>query len=598
MTCKDIFISNVDIAEARLDKLVAEMESFDDMIAKQQSPTLYLNPDNVRTATTMLNTILRAPGADLSGHPQLKERLDQGPLTTAEVGDFAITQGYVPLTAFINDISGYYDTVVQELADINQPVVGQPIVQDPNQSKKLANPHDRIPEIVGQLNTFFAGNYAIAQTGSMCGAFTDAYASINNFGIVIGKAANKLSNIENIKLSDLFNEVQPLEALKKAVDGVIDDLQKQLMDRANRVRDTAEVAIQDFNQLSVGVAQDIVREHQRLQALLADPNIDKIKKSMDKYLAAAVSQFEDVADNPEIIPYIAYRTCQTIGQAQNVLQGPVDAFADRMNNRISVISSMNRYSDEARARLGVNGGSTLTRTQIAKARQLAYNAHQGRSAGATRGNSSSRIATRPRGNMPIQYPLTGADIAIGNRWIIERNSSGRFTKVQNQWVNLQPQVMNQGIDFPQNRDDDGWTMVDERVWALVWKLGQKLGRRIDINSAYRSPAKNEHLRRTTQGVAKNSFHTKGMAIDISTRGGIDPVELIKHASLLGFTGIGGYRTFIHCDIRANKATWNSSGGPKVADALRIHMSSNVTFEDKSTSAPAPIIPLSSGTGPI
>ena len=63
MTCRDSFISNVDTAEARLDDLVADMESFDTMIAKQQSPSLYLNHDNVRTATTMLNTILRTPSS-------------------------------------------------------------------------------------------------------------------------------------------------------------------------------------------------------------------------------------------------------------------------------------------------------------------------------------------------------------------------------------------------------------------------------------------------------------------------------------------------------------------------------------------------------
>ena len=64
-----------------------------------------------------------------------------------------------------------------------------------------------------------------------------------------------------------------------------------------------------------------------------------------------------------------------------------------------------------------------------------------------------------------------------------------------------------------------------------------------INSAYRSPRYNAKI-----GGVKNSYHTKGMAFDISLRGH-DKHQLVNELVAAGFRGIGHYPTFIHADIR-------------------------------------------------
>lgn len=69
-----------------------------------------------------------------------------------------------------------------------------------------------------------------------------------------------------------------------------------------------------------------------------------------------------------------------------------------------------------------------------------------------------------------------------------------------------------------------------------------------IISGYRSPATNAMLRRKGRGVAKNSFHMRAMAVDVSLQSRSVP-EMFRAAMSLKAGGVGRYsRThFIHLD---------------------------------------------------
>lgn len=96
--------------------------------------------------------------------------------------------------------------------------------------------------------------------------------------------------------------------------------------------------------------------------------------------------------------------------------------------------------------------------------------------------------------------------------------------------------------------------MDPRLFDLLYDLKQSLGdpdARYHIISAYRSPATNAMLRRTSSGVAKNSLHMTGQAMDIrfpdfSTR------RLRDAAISLGRGGVGYYprSDFVHVDTGA------------------------------------------------
>src|SRR5690606_1368522 len=92
--------------------------------------------------------------------------------------------------------------------------------------------------------------------------------------------------------------------------------------------------------------------------------------------------------------------------------------------------------------------------------------------------------------------------------------------------------------------------MDPKLLDLLYTLRGKLdtNRPFEIISAYRSPHTNDALREQGRGVAKNSYHVKGQAIDIR----IDnrSIRQVRNAALaLGKGGVGYYRrsNFVHVD---------------------------------------------------
>lgn len=72
---------------------------------------------------------------------------------------------------------------------------------------------------------------------------------------------------------------------------------------------------------------------------------------------------------------------------------------------------------------------------------------------------------------------------------------------------------------------------------------------IHVISAYRSPALNSELYKTGHKVAKNSFHTHGMAMDIQIPG-VSTKDLRNFAYALDRGGVGYYpeNGFVHVDV--------------------------------------------------
>jgi len=101
------------------------------------------------------------------------------------------------------------------------------------------------------------------------------------------------------------------------------------------------------------------------------------------------------------------------------------------------------------------------------------------------------------------------------------------------------------------REDEPTTM-DPALLDLVWDVYRRSGSNdyIHVVSAYRSPKTNGMLRRRSSGVAKNSIHMKGKALDFY----LPDVKLAKLRELglkLHFGGVGYYPTagapFVHLD---------------------------------------------------
>lgn len=86
----------------------------------------------------------------------------------------------------------------------------------------------------------------------------------------------------------------------------------------------------------------------------------------------------------------------------------------------------------------------------------------------------------------------------------------------------------------------------ETLYAI--KENVRAGKPIHIISGYRSPATNNMLRKTTNGVAQTSYHTKGRAIDIRIPGySSRRLRDVCISMQSGGVGYYGESNFVHLD---------------------------------------------------
>jgi uncharacterized protein YcbK (DUF882 family) len=94
------------------------------------------------------------------------------------------------------------------------------------------------------------------------------------------------------------------------------------------------------------------------------------------------------------------------------------------------------------------------------------------------------------------------------------------------------------------------TVMDPQLLDVIYNVRASLGSNdvYEVISAYRSPATNEMLRSTTSGVARNSQHLLGKAIDVRLRG-TKTDKLRDAAIVLQHGGVGYYKDsdFVHMD---------------------------------------------------
>ena len=98
--------------------------------------------------------------------------------------------------------------------------------------------------------------------------------------------------------------------------------------------------------------------------------------------------------------------------------------------------------------------------------------------------------------------------------------------------------------------------MDLRVIEYLNRLDNGLGggNEIQIISGYRSPSYNDKLRSKSKGVAKNSLHMKGMAIDLAIPGvGLDRIRQAALALAAGGVGYYPQSGFVHIDAGPYRA---------------------------------------------
>ncbi len=100
-------------------------------------------------------------------------------------------------------------------------------------------------------------------------------------------------------------------------------------------------------------------------------------------------------------------------------------------------------------------------------------------------------------------------------------------------------------------------VIDPALMDTLYDVAQRLGAPpvFSVISGYRSPQTNEQLRERSSGVARQSLHLQGRAIDVRLVG-VNCADLAARALDLARGGVGYYRQsdFVHLDTGAFR-TW-------------------------------------------
>ncbi len=134
----------------------------------------------------------------------------------------------------------------------------------------------------------------------------------------------------------------------------------------------------------------------------------------------------------------------------------------------------------------------------------------------------------------LQNPYTGEKFA-GEYWY-----NGRY--IPSAFVDIKKLMRDHRVNeqFP----------IDPRLMDILYVMNNRLGTKnsYHVLSGYRSPATNARLRRNSEGVARNSLHMTGQAVDIRLPG--TRLNVLRKAAMdLKSGGVGFYprSDFVHVD---------------------------------------------------
>ena len=148
------------------------------------------------------------------------------------------------------------------------------------------------------------------------------------------------------------------------------------------------------------------------------------------------------------------------------------------------------------------------------------------------------FANRPsRPDLPPRR-LDLYNVHTGERLEVEYFQNGRY----------QPDALAALNHLLRDHRNDQTRTIDPKLFDLLVTLNGKLTSRrpTEIISGYRSPTTNAYLRRHSRGVARNSYHIQGKALDIRIPG-YRPSQVNRAARKLRAGGVGRYRKFVHID---------------------------------------------------
>lgn len=574
MTCKPTTFAQVYADGAiKSGSLNAEagLLNFTDLLLQQANPTAGFDRGALLSSAGNLTRTLRNIDIGNGDYPFLNQRFQQSPILYTEVADF-LQQSSIDIDDFDADIAQFQEFIK---GPVTLPVSPA--------NTALGSGTTGINNILSQLEFYYAQNLANSISAGFCGSFGNVFGKINQLIALIQLGESLLDKLKSFDLTYLIKQIKEklkLEILKEMLLKIVDKVKDAILGQIEGVVTQFTNFANNIQSNVEQIGQAIQKKMNDVKAFMQDFTLDKLKDKIKEFIDKSVAQFEDLT--PDAIALLLFRFCQFSELIQGFMKSPLDGIKTFVAGVIAQEAILKSMGLEETSKAVQAGAPRLDETARRNGRKVLRDANNRK--------STERDSSGPPPPAPDpEFWATSTEITSKQRSAI----AGMSDKGLPGYATWNSGVINMHSRFPSVTDcvaGDGWRQVRNKVYAGLMRMGDRLETEFNINSAYRSPQYNAELAKKSGGVAKNSTHKSGLALDVNMRGKSDDEvrNFIRVASQEGFVGMKVYFSggvnFIHIDMRDGaNVSWGDSG--KFQSYINAHKRGDFTNGPKAPQAP-------------
>ncbi|AKF13376.1 peptidase M15 [Sinorhizobium phage phiN3] len=489
------------------------------------TPLAYSYPDSLDLALTELNDPVVVVPSIRYGIDALNESITDH-LYPAIVDTFLppVKSDYPSLSTRVEQNVGRISYT--ELADFLE-YASYPSVVDFN-TRIVTNPRN----VARDMNRYYEEQMS-GSAISLCSLLSNPFESIAG---LLDKIDSLTGNILNY-LPSIASRLQSFAETMKAMTETLFESLRGILANVGGMAQQVIQGLANAPAAIAGIAQVFSNQFAALQNLLSEDNLANIKEGIDKFVTKAVLQFQKILENPQVILYLLYMFCKTQSFIESSLQTPIKSFQGMVSNA-SHEQNVLRVKSAPRTQAAIAAGRpTVTQESIAEIRAQKGNSHNAAVAAANPADvpDQTKVVWTPE-HTTHPDPHSWSNLAFADSVI----NNSFWTTGGGKGMGISKAV--------------GYYGCKLEVLEMLNKVGQMIGKKLTVNSAFRHPVYNRHV-----GGAKASMHMKGVALDVSMAG-VDREAFCSAAYRVGFRGFGGYGSFIHVDT-GSKRSWNKGRLP-------------------------------------
>jgi len=489
--------------------------------------------------------------------PAVHERLKLGPLSPVEFAEFARDAGFSDMNAVVD--------------------------------KSRSNPFS----FLNLLNAALAASSLFGALGGVCELLSNPFAGLTG---IIESSLDKLKKIQDIRdsiLSILEGGFDALKALRdkafSKISGFIEGIPKMIESIVDSVKSQFENLTGKFNDFAGRVSgllqgnvlkqiSNVIQQRMnQVRNFLSKNNMETLVQKTKDVIGRFAGQFKDMT--VDIADFILFNGCKMIGGINDFLNAPIDSLKGLLSKSQGEIDELTLFSGQNLQSSVASGRPSAPAEEIAR-RTREFN--EQRRASAINSVEQQGGYVPPNLHFDVELTLT-THPDPANGW--SRLSFGgqvldpvqRGQKFWDATFSVNMVDYGGGSIIPGESGIDnaiGYYGITLEALERAEALGKAL---VDIGaesfsgapdtmrrngkllctSGFRHPIYNQYLRNTMSGVAKNSQHMNGKALDFVMGRGKFRDAFKQLATAHGFGAIGSYNTFVHIDLRPGPIRWGS-----------------------------------------